>query len=177
MKSKTILSEENRVGKPAFDDRDFTLKFAMSQLLTYHNALVAAEEEIEEGYKQYEHVYWAKDARIEELKSDVKTSVATIVNYKTQNEDYKKIIERLHSENQALIEENAGLKAKNRKVMNSPKKNDLLIYSKEYHCWLSGQYVGTAIYTDDENIGDSFLNEIGENRVEVVMPDQWMFVN
>lgn len=61
--------------------------------------------------------------------------------------------------------------------MNPPKENDLLIYGKEYHCWLSGQYIGAAIYTDDENIGDCFLNEIAENRVEVVMPDRWMFVN
>lgn len=56
-------------------------------------------------------------------------------------------------------------------------ENDMLIYGKEYHCWIEGRYVGTATYADDENIGDCFLNEIAENRVEVVMPDRWTFVN
>lgn len=56
---------------------------------------------------------------------------------------------------------------------------DLLIYGKEYDLWRDGDYIGTATYTDDPNIGDCFLktiiNDKGEKEFEVHISDQWMF--
>lgn len=54
-------------------------------------------------------------------------------------------------------------------------RQDLLIYGKEYHCWRDGEYIGIATHTDDPNIGDCFLKEIGEDRAEVFIPDEWQF--
>lgn len=60
-------------------------------------------------------------------------------------------------------------------------QNDFLIYGKSYHLWREGVYLGIATWTDDENIGDSFLSEFeyapGMIGLEVYKADQWMFVN
>lgn len=57
---------------------------------------------------------------------------------------------------------------------------DLLIYGKDYHLWRGGKYIGIATYTDDPNIGDSFLkttiNDTNEECFEVHIPDEWQFV-
>jgi hypothetical protein len=57
------------------------------------------------------------------------------------------------------------------------KKQDLLIYGKQYHLWRYGIYLGIATYTDDENIGDSFLSKIktseGDECFQVYMADEW----
>lgn len=56
-----------------------------------------------------------------------------------------------------------------------------LIYGKEYDCYRNGKFIGTATYTDDPNIGDSFLkqavNSSGELVSEVLIPDEWEFHN
>jgi hypothetical protein len=59
-------------------------------------------------------------------------------------------------------------------------KQDLLLYGKEYHLWREGEYLGIATYTDDPNIGDSFLRAVidKDNEVvnEVYIPDEWQFI-
>lgn len=54
---------------------------------------------------------------------------------------------------------------------------DLLIYEKEYHCYLNGEYLGVATYTNDKNIGDAFISmsisDNGELIHEVYLPDEW----
>jgi hypothetical protein len=59
-------------------------------------------------------------------------------------------------------------------------RQDFLIYGKEYHLWRDKKYIGKAIYTDDLNIGDSFLkkiiNDTNEECFEVHIPDEWQFV-
>jgi len=59
-------------------------------------------------------------------------------------------------------------------------RQDLLIYGKDYHLWRDGKYIGIATYTDDPNIGDSFLkskiNDTNEECFEVYVADEWQFV-
>lgn len=59
------------------------------------------------------------------------------------------------------------------------KKQDLLIYNKEYHLWREGEYLGVAKYVDDINIGDSFIKESktseGEDCFEVYCANEWQF--
>jgi hypothetical protein len=58
-------------------------------------------------------------------------------------------------------------------------RQDLLIYGKGYRLWCDGKYIGIATYTEDPNIGDSFLKESktteGEDCYEVHIPDEWQF--
>ena len=60
----------------------------------------------------------------------------------------------------------------------NPKSPDL-IYNAEYHVWLHGEYLGTAKWTRDENVGDSFQRVIekdGQLLTEVFTPDKWELV-
>lgn len=56
---------------------------------------------------------------------------------------------------------------------------DFKIYGKEYDCYIRGTFIGKAIWTDDENIGDAFLrsviNDTGEITYQVFKPDEWYF--
>jgi hypothetical protein len=52
-------------------------------------------------------------------------------------------------------------------------KKDFLIYGKEYHLWRDGEYLGTAIWTDDENIGDAFIKVQPNGRNLVFVADEW----
>lgn len=56
---------------------------------------------------------------------------------------------------------------------------DFLIYGKEYHIWRNKKYLGVATYTDDPNLGDSFLKnsktEEGEDCFEVYVGNEWKF--
>jgi len=60
------------------------------------------------------------------------------------------------------------------------KRQDLLLYGKEYHLYRNGKYIGIATYTEDENIGDSFISNgkttEGEDCFEVYRADEWIFV-
>ncbi len=54
----------------------------------------------------------------------------------------------------------------------NPKDNSL-IPGRQYKLWRGGNYLRIAIWTLDENVGDSFQSE-GENGVtEVWIPDKW----
>lgn len=64
-------------------------------------------------------------------------------------------------------------------------RQDLLIFGKEYHLWRDGKYLGVATYTDDPNIGESFLKEIKTTKADgtgeeigyaVHIADEWQFV-
>jgi len=57
------------------------------------------------------------------------------------------------------------------------KQNDLLIYGKEYRLYRNGEFIGTAVYTDDPNIGDSFINEQSNGTFEVFIADELYFNN
>lgn len=58
-------------------------------------------------------------------------------------------------------------------------RQDFLIYGKTYKCYRNKKYIGNFVYTDDPNIGGSFLNEkindTGEECFEVCNPDEWEF--
>jgi len=60
----------------------------------------------------------------------------------------------------------------------NPQKDEqaILIYGSKYKLWLDGKYIGTAFWTEDEYIGDSFQNLTGDNEVEVSTPDKWELI-
>lgn len=120
MKSKTILPEEERL---AIEERAMKDYF----LAKTYKALVAAEEEIEVKDKQLKSFMEIMETTViaiktvGHLKSENIEGVTgllddflkeSIFSLKKELESRRLIIERLHNENQALIEENAGLKAK-----------------------------------------------------------------
>lgn len=49
------------------------------------------------------------------------------------------------------------------------------IFEKEYKCYRNGEFICNATFTDDPNLGGSFLNMFvnkkGEVFYEVVLPD------
>ena len=52
------------------------------------------------------------------------------------------------------------------------------IYGEEYLCYFGNEYIGTATFTDDPYIGDSFIMwEVHETkgiREIALMPDHWI---
>jgi len=65
----------------------------------------------------------------------------------------------------------------------NPKDNekDILIYGNKYKLWRDGEYLGTAFWTQDDNVGDSFQNKRYEPRIdkninEVVVADAWKLI-
>lgn len=54
-------------------------------------------------------------------------------------------------------------------------KQDLRIYGKEYHLWRDGEYLGTAVWVDDPNIGEAFLKEMPNGSLLVFQADEWEF--
>ena len=52
-------------------------------------------------------------------------------------------------------------------------KRDLLIYGKEYNLWRDGEYLGTAVWVDDENICESFLKQNEDGSMTVFAADEW----
>ena len=60
----------------------------------------------------------------------------------------------------------------------SPREEDkaILINGVQYHLWLEGNYLGTAVWTEDEVLGDSFQNQIminGKLFQVVYVADTW----
>ena len=51
-----------------------------------------------------------------------------------------------------------------------------LIFGCRYALYLEGKYIGTAVWTKDEIIGDSFQT-ISDNNVNVFLPDKWELIN
>ena len=58
-------------------------------------------------------------------------------------------------------------------------KQDFLIYGTQYKLKRNGEYLGIGTFTDDPNIGDSFLqaivNDEGEEGFHVIVADEWEF--
>jgi hypothetical protein len=54
-------------------------------------------------------------------------------------------------------------------------KQDLRIYGKEYHLWREGDYLGTAVWVDDPNIGESFIKQDEDDVITVFIADEWEF--
>lgn len=55
-------------------------------------------------------------------------------------------------------------------------RKDLLIYGKEYNLYRDGELIGSAVWTDDENIGESFLKEQEDGSFLVFTNvDEWEF--
>ncbi|WP_284464865.1 hypothetical protein [Chryseobacterium sp.] len=65
----------------------------------------------------------------------------------------------------------------------NPKEDEkhILIYGKEYKLWRDGQYIGTAFWTKDENVGDSFQMKkydpkTDRNVNKVYVADSWELI-
>jgi hypothetical protein len=55
-------------------------------------------------------------------------------------------------------------------------RKDLLIYGKEYDLYRDGEHIGSAVWTDDENVGESFLQEQEDGSYLVFTNvDEWEF--
>jgi hypothetical protein len=54
-------------------------------------------------------------------------------------------------------------------------RQDFLIYGKEYDLFRDGQYIGSAVWTDDNNIGDSFIQVQPNGEKLVFVADEWTF--
>jgi hypothetical protein len=54
-------------------------------------------------------------------------------------------------------------------------RQDFLIYGTEYDLFRDGQHIGSAVYTDDENIGDSFVQVQPNGENLVFIADEWTF--
>ena len=53
-----------------------------------------------------------------------------------------------------------------------------LIYGEDYFCFYKDEYIGTATFTDDPYIGDSFMIMVVHKRRGLeeiaIMPDYWV---
>ena len=65
----------------------------------------------------------------------------------------------------------------------NPKEDEkhILIYGKEYNLWRDGQYIGTAFWTNDENVGDSFQMKKYDPKTDrhvnkVYVADSWELI-
>jgi hypothetical protein len=58
------------------------------------------------------------------------------------------------------------------------KRNDLLIYGVEYDLYRDGEHIGSAVWTDDENVGEAFLQEQDNGSFLVFTNiDEWEIKN
>jgi hypothetical protein len=57
------------------------------------------------------------------------------------------------------------------------KNTSELVYDKEYHIWRDEEYLGKAMWTNDENIGDAFIrvciDEFGKLFNQVFIATRW----
>lgn len=60
----------------------------------------------------------------------------------------------------------------------NPKDNekDILIFGKKYKLWRDGKYIGIAIWTQDENVGDSFQTISEDGICQVYIADTWELI-
>ena len=64
----------------------------------------------------------------------------------------------------------------------NPSENEkhILVFGAKYKCWREGVYIGIAVWTMDENVGDSFqrkvIGETGKIIAEVFTPDKWELI-
>jgi len=56
--------------------------------------------------------------------------------------------------------------------------SNIPVYNQNYLCYSKGSYIGTATFTADPYIGDSFMilevNKAGSITEVAIMPDQWI---
>lgn len=55
--------------------------------------------------------------------------------------------------------------------------DDKLIYGHKYALYMNGKYIGTAIWTQDINVGDSFQTKDERGVSTVYLPDRWELLN
>lgn len=55
------------------------------------------------------------------------------------------------------------------------KRQDFLIYGKEYNLFREGKELGIAVWTDDKNIGESFIQVQPNGTNLVFTADEWIF--
>lgn len=57
---------------------------------------------------------------------------------------------------------------------------DQLIYGRQYKLWRDGEYIGDAAWTEDENVGDSFIKLIVDKQFgiisQVYIADEWELI-
>ena len=56
------------------------------------------------------------------------------------------------------------------------KRQDFLIYGKEYELFRNGEYVGVGVWTDDDNVGEVFI-QVQPDGAKLVFGeiDEWTF--
>jgi hypothetical protein len=54
-------------------------------------------------------------------------------------------------------------------------RQDFLIYGKEYDLFRGGKYIGSAVWTDDDNIGEAFIQVQPNGDKLVFVADEWTF--
>jgi hypothetical protein len=54
-------------------------------------------------------------------------------------------------------------------------RQDFLIYGKEYDLFRDGKYIGSAVWTDDDNIGEEFIQVQPNGDKLVFVADEWTF--
>ena len=56
--------------------------------------------------------------------------------------------------------------------------SNIPVYNQDYFCYAKGSYIGTATFTADPYIGDSFMilevNQAGSIKEVAIMPDRWV---
>ena len=52
-----------------------------------------------------------------------------------------------------------------------------LIYGQRYSLYLKNKYIGCAIWTKDDNVGDSFQIKDDRGISRVYLPDRWELVD
>lgn len=54
---------------------------------------------------------------------------------------------------------------------------DRLIFDSEYHLWRGEVYLGIGVWTEDQNVGNSFqtqfVDKVGRLINQVIIPDRW----
>ncbi len=51
-----------------------------------------------------------------------------------------------------------------------------LIYGRRYKLWREGEYIGEATFTNNPNLGDSFLNETEPGKFDVYWADSYQLI-
>ncbi len=55
-------------------------------------------------------------------------------------------------------------------------KDTELVFGQKYALYRDKEYIGTAIWTKDENVGDSFQIQV-DGKTVVCIPDSWHLIN
>lgn len=55
--------------------------------------------------------------------------------------------------------------------------DEKLIYGQKYSLYRGKEYLGIAVWTKDDNVGDSFQNKDHRGVSQVYIPDRWEILN